>query len=70
MKIIFSCVLLATASRFSEKLRQKIHEVEKLTHKNTGMVLIIAADYGGQWDICQAMRQLAQDMEAGKLTSS
>ena len=41
-------------NRFSEKLRKKILEVENLTQYNTGMVLIIAADYGGQWDICQA----------------
>ena len=34
------------------------------------MVLIIAADYGGQWDICQAASQLAQEVEAGKLTSA
>lgn len=56
--------------RFSEKLCQKILEVETLTANNTGMVLIIAADYGGQWDITQAARQLAQEVEAGKLTSA
>jgi undecaprenyl diphosphate synthase len=57
-------------TRFSEKLRRKIQEVEQLTSSNTGMVLMIAADYGGQWDICQATRQLAQDVEAGKLASA
>lgn len=57
-------------SNFSDKLRQKILEAEELTQKNTGLVLIIAADYGGQWDICQATRQLAEAVEAGALTSS
>lgn len=57
-------------SRFNEKLSQKIPEVEKLTSHNTGMVLVIAADYGGQWDICQAVSQLAQQIEAGELHSS
>ena len=52
-------------TRFSEKLCTKISEVEALTANNTGLVLIIAADYGGQWDICQAARQLAQSVEAG-----
>ena len=57
-------------TRFNEKLCNKITEVEKLTTHNTGLVLMIAADYGGQWDICQAVKQLASDVEAGKLTSA
>lgn len=56
--------------RFNDNLRNKITEVEKLTQENAGMVLIIAADYGGQWDICEAARRLAQDVELGKLKSS
>jgi len=56
-------------TRFSEKLRQKIFEVENLTCKNAGMILIIAADYGGKWDITQAVHKLAQEVEAGKLSS-
>jgi undecaprenyl diphosphate synthase len=57
-------------TRFNEKLCQKILEVENLTRQNTGMVLLIAADYGGQWDITQAARKLAQEVEAGKLASA
>ncbi len=57
-------------SRFSEKLSKKITEVEKTTSANTGMVLIIAADYGGQWDICQAVNKLTRAVELGQLSSS
>ncbi len=57
-------------TRFSEKLCRKIGEVERLTRNNTGMVLIIAADYGGKWDICQAVTRLAKEIETGHLTSS
>lgn len=57
-------------SRFNEKLYKKITEGEELTRHNTGMVLIIAADYGGQWDICQAVSKLAKEVEAGKLSSN
>lgn len=57
-------------TKFNEKLCQKINEVEQLTVHNTGMVLIIAADYGGQWDICNAARALAKEVEDGKLTSA
>ena len=53
--------------RFSPHLVEKIHEVEQQTSQNTGMVLLIAADYGGQWDITRAARQLASDAVAGKI---
>lgn len=56
-------------NRFNEKLRNKIHEVETLTRQNTGMVLMIAADYGGQWDITEAVRQLARQVENHQLSS-
>lgn len=56
-------------TRFNEKLIQKIVEVEGLTQNNTGMVLMIAADYGGQWDICQAVQKLAQQIEINRLSS-
>lgn len=55
--------------RFHEKLRTKMYEVERLTANNQRMVLIIAVDYGGQWDICQAAQSLARDVERGKLNS-
>lgn len=54
--------------RFSQRLQDKINEVEQLTQFNTGMTLLIAADYGGQWDIAQAVQQLARDVAAGHLT--
>lgn len=54
--------------RFSERLRAKIHEVEALTQHNTGMVLIIAVDYGGQWDITRATQVLAQKAVLGEIT--
>lgn len=57
-------------SKFSEKLKNKIVEVEEKMHRNTGMILLIAADYGGQWDIHQAACKIAKEVEEGKLTSS
>jgi len=56
-------------TRFNEKLCDKIREVEALTRENEGMILLVAADYGGQWDICQATRALAKQVEAGQLSS-
>jgi undecaprenyl diphosphate synthase len=52
---------------FSEKLQQHIHDVESLTADNQGLILQVAANYGGRWDITQAARQLAQQVQAGEL---
>ncbi len=54
-------------SRFSDKLQQKIAAAEAQTEANTGLTLNVAANYGGQWDIVQAARQLADKVKAGVL---
>jgi undecaprenyl diphosphate synthase len=56
--------------RFTGTLRNKISEVENLTRTNSKMILMIAIDYGGQWDICQSMKQLGQDIETGRIKSA
>ena len=60
---------IGNRDRFNDQLVKKITEVEHLTCQNTGLILIIAADYGGQWDICQAVKQISHEVEAGKLVS-
>ena len=62
--------IMGDRSRFDEKLQTQMRKAEALTISNTGLKLIIAANYGGQWDITEACRQIAQDVEAGKLTSA
>ena len=52
---------------FSEKLLAQIDHAEQLTKDNTGIVLVLAVDYGGQWDIAQAARALAEDVARGRL---
>jgi undecaprenyl diphosphate synthase len=49
-------------NRFSDKLQQKITEAEKLTENNTSMVLSIAANYGGRWDITNAAKKVAKQV--------
>lgn len=55
-------------SRFSDKLNAAISELEELTHDNTTMVLNIAINYGGRWDMMQAAKKLAQDCLDNKLS--
>lgn len=47
-------------NRFSVKLRQQIEKATKLTQNNTGLKLVIAINYGGQWDILQATKKISQ----------
>ncbi len=54
-------------SRFSEKLQQSIEASEALTGDNTGLQLNIAANYGGRWDIVDAVRQVARRLRDGRL---
>lgn len=52
--------IIGDKRRFSQRLQDKILAAEELTADNTGMVLNIAANYGGQWDILEAAKRLAQ----------
>ena len=59
--------VIGDVSRFSEKLREKISAAEKLTQDNKAMVLSVAANYGGRWDIANAAKQLALQIKQGEL---
>ena len=52
---------------FSDRLQKKIREAEALTSNNNGMILNIAANYGGRWEIAQACQQLARQVADGRL---
>ena len=54
---------------FSPKLQDRMNRVEALTRDNTGTTLIVAADYGGRWDISNATKSIARKIEQGELTS-
>jgi undecaprenyl diphosphate synthase len=60
-------VMIGDRSRFDAELIAQIEASELLTAKNTGLVLSIAANYGGRWDVLQAANkmQLAAPQLAG-----
>lgn len=59
--------VIGDRSAFSEKLQDGIASVESLTEGNDGLLLQVAANYGGRWDIAQAARRLAQQVADGDL---
>ena len=59
--------IIGDRSAFSEKLQQRISAAEAETAGNDGLVLQIAANYGGRWDITQAVRRIAARVASGQL---
>lgn len=59
--------VIGDVSAFPHKLQQRIMDAEALTADNDGMLLQIAANYGGRWDIVQAARKLAGEVQAGRM---
>jgi undecaprenyl diphosphate synthase len=47
--------------RFDPKIRKLIERGEELTAQNRRLTLTIAANYGGRWDILQAMNRLLKE---------
>jgi undecaprenyl diphosphate synthase len=61
--------VIGDRSGFPEPLRQQMEKAEQFTKNNTGLILVVAANYGGRWDIVQAVKNLALQVEQGRLTS-
>ncbi len=53
---------------FSAGLQKQIAEVEGSTANNEAMTLVIAANYGGRWDIAEAAKKLAKQVQVGELS--
>jgi len=60
--------VIGDTSRFSAKLQKMIKEAEELTNDNKSMVLSVAANYGGRWDITYAAKQLASKVANGEMS--
>ncbi len=53
---------------FSQALQNQISESEQLTVKNQQMTLNVAANYGGQWDILNAVKAMAEKLASNDLS--
>lgn len=52
---------------FAEPLRQRIAACESITRDNARMHLVIAANYGGRWDIVNGVRSALIALQRGEL---
>jgi len=55
-------------TRFSENLQTSIAAAEEKTAANTRLKLNIAANYGGRWDIVNAVRSLSRKLADGDIS--
>jgi undecaprenyl diphosphate synthase len=63
-------LFIGDLSAFDPGLRRKMDEAVQLTAGNPRMTFAVAVNYGGQWDIANACRQLAAQVEQGTLQAA
>lgn len=59
--------IIGDRTAFSEALQRRIEDAEQLTGGNDGLELVVAANYGGRWDVTQAARAIAEQVADGQL---
>nr|WP_298414923.1 polyprenyl diphosphate synthase [uncultured Halomonas sp.] len=62
--------IIGEREAFSRSIQQYIQRAEDLTRHNRGLHLIVAANYGGRWDVASAAKRLAQRVENGELSAA
>ncbi|AWY00012.1 di-trans,poly-cis-decaprenylcistransferase [Marinomonas primoryensis] len=60
--------VIGDLSGFSSGLQKQIQSVQDATKDNNQMTLVIAANYGGRWDIAQAAKKIAELVMSGALS--
>src|SRR5690606_6950008 len=50
--------IVGDLTAFEPRLQEMIHDAQARTAKNDSLHLTVAANYGGRWDILQALRRL------------
>lgn len=60
--------IIGDKSAFPAKLQQIIGWAEIKTADNSGLTLVIAANYGGRWDITQSVQKIVVGIDAGTIS--
>jgi undecaprenyl diphosphate synthase len=59
--------IIGDLSVFTSEIQNLAEEAQKQLQNNTGLNLVIAANYGGQWDIAEATKKIATKAAEGKI---
>lgn len=50
-----------------DRCRKQLKEAMEQTRNNNGLTLVLALSYSGRWEIIEAVKRLATDVQSGKL---
>ena len=53
--------IVGDLSRFDDEMQRMIASAQRRTAANTGLTVTVCANYGGRWDVLQAMNQLVAE---------
>ena len=56
--------------RLPQIVQDAIHHLVNVTSKNTGTCLVLALSYSSRWEMAQAVRHIAEKVEAGEMKAS
>ncbi len=59
--------VIGDRSRFADDIRAKMDDCESLTANNSALNLCVAVNFGGRWDIVEAARRLAEQVQTGAI---
>ena len=59
--------IIGDLSVFTPEIISLANEAESALQNNTGLTLVVAANYGGQWDITEAAKRIAKDASNGAI---
>ena len=59
--------VIGELSMLPQQARTSLDEALKLTSSNNGLNLIVALSYSSRWEIAEAIKLIAQEVQAGKL---
>ncbi len=55
-------------AKLPQEVQDELFDDIAKTKNNTGLTLILALSYSGRWDLTRAMKRIAEDIRANKLT--
>ena len=59
--------IIGDLSAFTPEIQTLAEKAQQQLQKNTGLNLVIAANYGGQWDIAEAAKKIAVKVANGEI---
>lgn len=62
--------VIGDRSRLPRSIRTVAANAERITANASRIIVNIALNYGGRWDVASALRRIAEDVAAGRLDAS